>query len=89
MAVGGVLWLIPAVTTSCAQGTVGSGRVAPERVSPDVRSLAPPTVEQSEELFRRKQARQERIADEAQKQLEKREDIHGWRTKSIPRVVDP
>jgi len=76
IAVGASLWLVPAVTAGWAQESIGSGTVAPERVSPDAAKPVPLTTEQSEELLRRKQERQERMANEAQKQLKEREGVH-------------
>ena len=73
MAFGGLLWLASAMSTSCAEGTMGSGRVAPLRVPPDVSKPVPLTAEQSEELLRRKQEREERQADEAQERLKQKE----------------
>ncbi|MPZ58569.1 MAG: hypothetical protein GEU91_19170 [Rhizobiales bacterium] len=75
IAVGASLWLVPAVTAGCAQGTTGSGTVAPKRVSPDQPKPTPLTAEQSEDLLRRKQERQERMADEAQRQLKEKEGV--------------
>lgn len=75
MAFGGLLWLASAMSTSCAEGTMGSGRVAPQRVPPDVSKPVPLTAKQSEELLRRKQEREERQADEAQKKLKERKSV--------------